>query len=62
MSYEGTGAGLPEAWQSLLRDWLPKSGLQLDSRPFFEQYPADGYYDPKSGAFSCNLCIPVTSL
>jgi AraC family transcriptional regulator len=62
LPYEGNGTGLPEAWQALLRDWLPKSGLQLDSRPFFEHYPADGYYDPKTGAFSCNLCIAVTSL
>jgi AraC family transcriptional regulator len=62
LTYEGTGAGLPQAWQSLLRDWLPKSGLQLDSRPFFEQYPVDGFHDPKTGAFSCNICIPVTSL
>ena len=62
MSYEGTGADLPQAWQSLLRNWLPKSGLQLDARPFFEQYPVDGFYDPRTGAFSCNLCIPVASL
>lgn len=62
MKYEGNGAGLPEAWMSLLRHWLPKSGLQLDARPFFEHYPSDGYYDPKSGVFSCNLCIAVTNL
>lgn len=62
MSYEGDGSGLPQAWESLLRDWLPKSGLQLDSRPFFEHYPTDGYYDARTGKFSCNLCISVTSL
>ena len=27
---------------------LPKSGLQLDSRPFFEYYPIDGRYDAKT--------------
>lgn len=62
LAYEGTGADIGVAWDALLRDWLPKSGLQLDSRPFFEHYPVDGKYDPKSGAFSCNICVPVAKL
>ena len=62
LAFEGTGAGIGAAWEALLRDWLPKSGLQLDSRPFFEHYPADGSYDPKTGIFTCNICVPVTSL
>ena len=51
-----------QAWDALLRDWLPKSGLQLDSRPFFEHYPVDGSYDPKTGRFSCDICVPVAPL
>jgi AraC family transcriptional regulator len=62
MAYEGTGADIGAAWDSLLRDWLPKSGLQLDARPFFEHYPADGRYDPATGAFTCHLCVPVAPL
>ena len=62
LAYEGTGADIGAAWDSLLRDWLPKSGLQLDARPFFEHYPVDGRYDPKTGAFSCNICVPVAKL
>jgi AraC family transcriptional regulator len=62
LSFEGTGREIGAAWDSLLRDWLPQSGLQLDSRPFFEHYPADGKYDPKTGAFSCNICVPVAKL
>lgn len=62
LAFEGTGAGIGAAWDALLRDWLPKSGLQLDSRPFFEYYPIDGRYDPKTGAFSCDICVPVASL
>jgi AraC family transcriptional regulator len=62
LAYEGTGADLGAAWDSLLRDWLPKSGLQLDARPFFEHYPADGRYDPRTGAFTCNICVPVAPL
>jgi AraC family transcriptional regulator len=62
MSFKGTSAEIGAAWDSLLRDWLPKSGMQLDSRPFFEHYPPTGEYDPKTGAFSCDLCVPVAPL
>src|SRR5688572_12053506 len=30
LAFEGTSAEIPRAWDRLLRDWLPKSGLQLD--------------------------------
>jgi AraC family transcriptional regulator len=62
LAYEGTGAEIGACWDALLRDWLPKSGLQLDSRPFFEHYPVDGRYNPKTGAFTCNICVPVSPL
>jgi AraC family transcriptional regulator len=62
LAFEGTGAEIGAAWDALLRDWLPKSGLQLDARPFFEYYPVDGRYDPKTGAFSCDICVPVAPL
>lgn len=62
MAFEGTGAQMPAAWDTLLRDWLPQSGLQLDSRPFFEFYPGDGKYDPKTRVFTCDICVPVMDL
>jgi AraC family transcriptional regulator len=62
LAFEGSSAGIGAAWEALLRDWLPKSGLQLDSRPFFEHYPTDGRYDPKTGSFTCNICVPVAKL
>jgi len=62
MSFEGIGAEIGAAWESLLRDWLPKSGLQLDSRPFYEYYPVDGRYDAKTGVFTCDICIAVAPL
>jgi AraC family transcriptional regulator len=62
LSFKGTGAEIAAAWDALLRDWLPKSGMQLDSRPFFERYAPDGEYDPKTGTFSCDICVPVTIL
>jgi AraC family transcriptional regulator len=62
LPFKGTGAEIGAAWDALLRDWLPQSGLQLDARPFFEYYPLDGYFDPKTGAFGCELCVPVADL
>jgi AraC family transcriptional regulator len=47
---------------ALLRDWLPSSGMQLDSRPMFEYYPGDSGYDPVTGVLECRLCVPVMPL
>jgi AraC family transcriptional regulator len=60
--FEGTNAEVGEAWAWLLREWLPASGMQLDSRPFFEHYPIDATYDAKTGTFASELCIPVSPL
>lgn len=62
LAFEGTSAEVPQAWDALLRDWLPTSGLQLDSRPFFEYYPVLGKFDPKTGRFTCEICVPVSPL
>lgn len=58
-AFYGTGADIGLAWTEFLRDWLPASGLEPDGRPCFEYYPADGRYDPATGAFECRLCLPV---
>jgi len=60
--FKGRDNEVGEAWAWLLRDWLPASGMQLDSRPFFEHYPTDATYDRETGAFECEICIPVTPL
>jgi AraC family transcriptional regulator len=60
--FSGSGAEIGEAWMELLRDWLPGSGLQLDGRPLFEYYAPDMKMDDQTGAFECDLCIPVTKL
>ena len=62
LAFKGTVAQVGEAWTALLRDWLPSSGLQLDARPSFEYYPKDSTYDPKTGVFACEICIPVAPL
>ena len=60
--FEGTVEQIGDAWAALLRDWLPASGLQLDARPCFEHYPKGSSFDPKTGVFDCEICIPVAPL
>jgi AraC family transcriptional regulator len=60
--FTGSDVEVGDVWAWLLRDWLPASGMQLDSRPFFEHYPIDATYDPQTGAFDCEICIPVSPL
>jgi AraC family transcriptional regulator len=62
LSFKGTVADFEPAWDALLRDWLPSSGLQLDSRPMFEYYPLNSNYDPATGVLECKLCVPVMPL
>lgn len=62
LKFRGTVEQVGETWAALLRDWLPSSGLQLDSRPCFEYYPKGAAYDCKTGEFECEICIPVVPL
>jgi AraC family transcriptional regulator len=62
LNFKGVVAEFEPAWEALLRDWLPSSGLQLDNRPMFEYYPIDSRYDPATGMLECKLCVPVTPL
>jgi AraC family transcriptional regulator len=62
LGFTGIVADFDSAWNALLRDWLPSSGLQLDSRPMFEYYPTDSSYDPSTGVLECQLCVPVIPL
>lgn len=62
LKFKGTVEQVGEAWGALLRDWLPSSGLQLDSRPCFEYYAKDASYDCETGEFECEICIPVVPL
>lgn len=60
--FRGTGPDISVAWTELLREWLPSSGMQPDGRPFFEFYANNACYDPKTGVFDCQLCLPVRPL
>jgi AraC family transcriptional regulator len=60
--FSGTSTEIGAVWNQLLRDWMPASGLQLDSRPFLEHYGTDSSFDPETGVFTCELAIPVAPL
>ena len=62
LRFKGTVEEIGEAWTALLRDWLPASGYQMDSRPCFEYYPRGASFDAKTGVFSCEICVPVAPL
>lgn len=62
LDFFGTSQAVGQAWTALLRDWLPSSELQLDGRPCFEYYPANGRFDLATGAFECRICVPVAPL
>ena len=61
-AFRGTVDQIGGIWEAMLRSWLPSSGMQLDARPFFEYYPTDATFDPKSGTFTCDIAIPVAPL
>jgi AraC family transcriptional regulator len=60
--FEGNDRDIAESWAWLIRDCLPDSGMQLESRPFFEHYPVSSNYDEATGRFECEICIPVMPL
>jgi AraC family transcriptional regulator len=60
--FKGTVEEITGVWAELLREWLPSSGMQLDARPFLEYYDQGMSFDPQTGVFECDLCIPVHSL
>ena len=62
LHFEVTHQQIDAAWHHLLRDWLPASGLQLDGRPMLEHYPHGSRFDPATGVFTSQLCIPVSTL
>jgi AraC family transcriptional regulator len=62
MPFEGTAHTIGEAWQYLLRHWLPQSGYQIANAPCLEHYTAASVYNVETGVFTCDLCIPLEPL
>jgi AraC family transcriptional regulator len=60
--FVGTADDILAAWMRLFSGWLPDSGYQVDDRPCIEWYDDCTGVDPKTGRFSCLLCLPVRVL
>ena len=60
--FHGTALTIHEAWEGMMREWLPSSGLQLDARPMFEYYGPGMRHDAATGTFECDITIPVAPL
>jgi AraC family transcriptional regulator len=58
--YTGSPRDIGPAWNRLMKEWLPSSGLQCDERPCFERY--DSLATQSDGNFTCEICIPVKAL
>jgi len=57
--FKGTGAEISAAWGTFVTEAAAR-GLAWDPvRPPFEHYPRGASYDPRSGTFACELCIPL---
>jgi AraC family transcriptional regulator len=60
--FSGTPDTIHAAWMRLCAEWLPDSHYQADDRPAIEAYGDAVEVDPKTGAFKCQLCLPVRAL
>ena len=60
--FYGTAEQIHIAWMRVYSEWLPESDYQADDRPAVEGYGKDFKADPKSGAFECELRLPVKAL
>jgi AraC family transcriptional regulator len=60
--FHGTASQIYQAWLRLFGEWLPASGYQPDDRPAIEAYGVDPQIDERTGAFCCELCLPVRAL
>lgn len=47
-----------EAWDALIRDWLPDSGFEPDNRPCYEIYLNEPQFHPDN-KFIIDICEPV---
>ena len=61
VKFAGTAEQIHGAWVTLC-DWLPDSGYQADDRLAIEVYGTDFKMDEKTGAFTCDLCMPIRPL
>jgi AraC family transcriptional regulator len=57
--FRGTAADIQAAWVKFLGWTLPRAGYHPDLAPAIEIYEPDSLVDPKTGLFTCQLCMPL---
>jgi len=57
--FTGAAADIHDAWMRFIGGWIPDSGYQCENHPAIELYEPDFTVNPKTGVFSCLLCMPV---
>jgi AraC family transcriptional regulator len=61
-AFHGTAHQIEGAWHQVFAEWLPESGYQPDDRACFEIYRGAPPSGSGTGAFRCDLCLPVRPL
>ncbi len=58
--FKGTSAEIGAAWQAFVGQALGDPSNRIDGRRHpFEHYPRGAVMDARTGAFSCELCLPL---
>ena len=58
--FKGTPAEIGAAWDAFVGVVLAGTSGRMDStRHPFEHYPRGATFDPKTGIFTCELCLPL---
>ena len=60
LPFTGTATEIGAAYDRLFA-WLPQSGYTPEHRPCFELYTGEPY-NPTTGTFTCDICLPVRPL
>jgi len=60
-TFQGTCAQVGAAWTAFFTGAVVRGLVRDESRPLVEHYPRGATRDPRTGAFACELCMPVGS-
>lgn len=59
--FKGTAAAIGAAWAGFFTDASARGLRRDESRPVLERYPRGATWDPRTGTFACELCLPLGS-
>jgi AraC family transcriptional regulator len=59
--FKGTNAEIGAAWGAFVAATLAEAASPDAQRHPYEHYPRGASFDAKTGAFSCELCLPLGS-